>query len=572
VTSRIRILDDTLVDQIAAGEVVERPASAVKELLENAVDARASRIDLEIEDGGKTCIRVSDDGSGMSADDAALAVRRHATSKIRSFDDLVRVRSLGFRGEALPSIASVSRFSLRTRPHDDTSGTEVRIEGGGEPSIRPAGGAAGTTIEVRDLFYNVPARRKFLKATHAEAARIHDVLIRTALAHPTVRFTFRSGGREIRALSPALGLPGRAAAIFRDEALDEIACAERGLRIEAMLGSGAAAKQSSRHLYLFVNGRAVIDPALVRAITHAYGAELPPGRFPVGVVHVELPPEEVDVNVHPQKIEVRLARGHERQRQILEIIARTRASQSGGGAVSRPVSYWDERLGGSRMVERSASMVSDTSSAPPRDRWGVGAALRGELEQPVPPPATPKDDPPPRVALRARSLRYIGRARDRHVLCESSEGLWIIDARRAFALVLEDRLTRALATGPLLSRRLVFPPRVQLLDAPSIVDRAGARLARLGIDVAALSPETLAIHSIPEALGTLPPDRALAAALHAVERDDEAAVAVLAKEASRAAPLADDDVHAIVAFVETLEDLPRGLCRVIDLDASEGPE
>jgi DNA mismatch repair protein MutL len=569
VTSRIRILDDTLVDQIAAGEVVERPASAVKELLENAVDAGASRIDLEIEDGGKTCIRVSDDGCGMSAEDAALAIRRHATSKIRNFDDLVRVRSLGFRGEALPSIASVSRFNLRTRRHEDATGTEVRVEGGGEPVVRPAGGAAGTTIEVRDLFYNVPARRKFLKATHAEAARIHDVFLRIALANPEIRFTYRSGGREIRALSPALGLPGRAEAVFRGEALEEIAHAERGLRFEAMLGSGATAKQSSRQLFLFVNGRTVIDPALVRAIAHGYGAELAPGRFPVGVVHVHLPPEEVDVNVHPQKTEVRLAHGHERQKQIQEIVARKRASATGtSGPIARPAAYWDERLGGARAADASAGVVRD--GAPPRDRWGVGAALLGERE-PTPvsrrgEASAPTREPAP-SAPRVKRLRYVGRAHDHHLICESPEGLCIIDGRRGAALLLERALTRALEAGPLPSRRLVFPPRVEVKDAPAFADREGGRLARLGFDVGALSPGTLAIHAVPEQLSAVSPEDAFAAAQRALEGDDP--VAALVEAARRGAQLTEEDARAVVELVEELETPPRGLRRVVNLSSEE---
>jgi DNA mismatch repair protein MutL len=570
VTSRIRILDDTLVDQIAAGEVVERPASAVKELLENAVDAGASRIELEIEEGGKTCIRVSDDGTGMSSEDAALAVRRHATSKIRSFDDLVRVRSLGFRGEALPSIASVSRFSLRTRPHDATSGTEVRVDGGGEPVVRPAGGSAGTTIEVRDLFYNVPARRKFLKATHAEAARVHDVFLRIALAHPAIRLAYRSGGREIRALSPSVGLPGRASAIFHGEALEEIAHAERGLRLEAMLGSGANAKQTSRHLYLFVNGRAVIDPALVRAIAHGYGAELAPGRFPVGVVHLHLPPDEVDVNVHPQKTEVRLAHGPQRHRQIQEIIARKRASRSGAaGPVARPTSYWDERLGGVRALDSAPAMVRDGGpTSPPRDRWGVGAALVGE---PAPSSATPAVPAPATKAPatpRARTLRWLGRAHDHHLVCESAEGLFVVDGRRAASLMWSEDLTRALAAGPLPSRRLVVPPRVSVADAPAFADREGGRLARLGFEVSALAPETLALHAVPERFEALAPEEAFAAALRALEGDDTHAVGVLA-DACHATGLTDDEARAVVAFVERLEAIPRGLGRVVHLDASE---
>ncbi|NLY92924.1 MAG: DNA mismatch repair endonuclease MutL [Myxococcales bacterium] len=578
-TSRIRILDDTLVDQIAAGEVVERPASAVKELLENAIDAGASKIELEIEDGGKRCIRVADDGSGMAPEDAELAVRRHATSKIRTFDDLLRVRTLGFRGEALPSIASVSRFSIRTRPHDRDAGVEVRVEGGAEPVIRPAGGAPGTTVEVRDLFYNVPARRKFLKATHAEAARIHDVFLRMALAHPEIRFVFRSGDRELRSLAPSVGLPGRAEAIFRGEPLEEIAVAERGLRFEAMLGPGSASRQNSRQLYLFVNGRAVIDAALVRAITQGYGAELPPGRFPIGVVHIHLPPEEVDVNVHPQKTEVRLAHAHERQRQIQAIVAR-RKERASVGVLARPVGYWDERLSGGRIEPDRASAVREAPSdlwarpttpeprltpeknpSPPRDRWGIGAALLGEEPAPVAEEPAPAEAPAP-------AWRLLGRAHGRYLVCESTEGVVVIDAVAAGARFVEAQLAEALDAGPIPARRLVFPPRVDVPDAIAAAEREGEKLAALGFDVSALSPSTLAIHALPAALRGASPEAALVAALEAPS--PRAALPALAALEGEPAGLDEERTLEIVRFVERMEPRPSGLVRTMPLTSQGG--
>ena len=306
---RIHVLPDDLANQIAAGEVVERPASVVKELVENSFDAGARRVSIDIETGGVALVRVADDGHGMAREDAELAVLRHATSKIASIDDLQRIESFGFRGEALPSIASVSRFALRTRRHEDTEGTEIRVDGGGPFALAPAGCAAGTTMEVRDLFFNVPARRKFLRATSTESAHVTEVAMAAALAQPAVTVILSRDGRVAREWLRAPSREERARGAIPDEVLAP-ARGERGpLGVEAFLSRPERARTGATALWIFVNGRHVRDRALARAIAQAYGSVLEPGRYPVGVAYLDLPHDLVDVNVHPQKAEVRFADG-----------------------------------------------------------------------------------------------------------------------------------------------------------------------------------------------------------------------------------------------------------------------
>ncbi|MDQ3037391.1 MAG: DNA mismatch repair endonuclease MutL, partial [Myxococcota bacterium] len=301
----VRILPDDLADQIAAGEVVERPASVVKELVENAIDAGARAIKVEIEGGGIGLVRVSDDGHGMIEADARLAIRRHATSKISVREDLDRIATLGFRGEALPSIASVSRFTLATRTRDAVAGTEVRIEGGAEATAREVGCAPGTTVTVRDLFFNVPARRKFLKAVGTESAHVRETLVRAALGSAELRITLVRDGRTALELLPVAELGKRASLLFPEESLARVEGVRDGIELEALLSPPERARSGAAHLHLYVNGRPVRDRALARSVAFAYGSVLPPGRYPVGVVYLRIPPERVDVNVHPQKSEVR---------------------------------------------------------------------------------------------------------------------------------------------------------------------------------------------------------------------------------------------------------------------------
>ncbi|MBK6808635.1 MAG: DNA mismatch repair endonuclease MutL [Sandaracinaceae bacterium] len=344
---RIRLLDDALIDQIAAGEVVERPASVVKELLENALDAGATSVTVTILEGGVDSIVVNDDGHGMGPADAALAIQRHATSKIRSFDDLTHIKTLGFRGEALPSIASVSRFELTTRRAEDVEGVRVRVHGGDVQPLQPMGCAPGTTISVRDLFYAVPARRKFLKARQTETSHVMDVCRRVALAHPELRLHVFSNERRVGEWLPAKDWFARAQANFGDETLQRIEGQRASLGVRAALGAPERARTGAKNLYLFVNGRPVRDASLARAVTFAYGSVIPPGRFPAGVLHVDLPAEEVDVNAHPQKSEVRFAAGSATYEAVTRVLAKELGTQAFGGPASRSSSgFWEGRLGG----------------------------------------------------------------------------------------------------------------------------------------------------------------------------------------------------------------------------------
>jgi DNA mismatch repair protein MutL len=329
VARKVRVLPDDLANQIAAGEVVERPASVVKELVENSLDAHARRVRVDIEGGGVVLVRVSDDGDGMPREDAELSLVRHATSKIQSIDDLRVIQSFGFRGEALPSIASVSRFSLRTRTRDDVEGALVRVEGGGPAEVSPCGVAVGTSIEVRDLFYNVPARRKFLRAVSTESAHVTEVVECAALCRPEVTFVLSRDGRVAREWLRAESREERARDVFDDEPLAHCT-GERGpLSVEAFLSKPERARAGATHLLFFVNGRPVKDRTLARMVANAYGSVLEAGRYPVGVVFIDLPPDYVDVNVHPQKAEVRFADSKAIQDALYKIIALPLASAFG---------------------------------------------------------------------------------------------------------------------------------------------------------------------------------------------------------------------------------------------------
>jgi DNA mismatch repair protein MutL len=304
----IRQLPPSVVNKIAAGEVIERPASIVKELMENAVDAGARRIDVVAEQGGLELVRVTDDGSGIAAEQLPLAVASHATSKIRDADDLFRVRTLGFRGEALASIAEVSRLVLRSRTSEEAAGAQLEIAGGTSQGISPCGCAVGTTVEVRQLFYNTPVRRKFLRSTQTEMGHLGEAFIRVALAYPHVHCTLSHNGRSLYDLPAAGDLRDRVGAFFgHDLAADLIAVAsqEDDVRLAGFVASPSHSRANARLQYLFLNGRAIRDRALQHALGEAYRGLLLTGRYPIAFLNIEMPPEAVDVNVHPTKLEVR---------------------------------------------------------------------------------------------------------------------------------------------------------------------------------------------------------------------------------------------------------------------------
>jgi DNA mismatch repair protein MutL len=310
--SKIRVLSDHVANQIAAGEVVERPASVAKELVENSIDAGARRVEVDVEAGGRRLLRVSDDGEGMTRDDAVLAFERHATSKISSAEDLERVSTLGFRGEALASIASVARVELVTQQEGEAEGTRVLIEGGRMRDVAPAARPRGATITVRDLFFNVPARRKFLRSEATESFHLTNLVTHYALAHPEISFALTNNGREVLRAAPADSLRERAYQIFGDEFIESLLAVAGGYegvgRVSGFVSAPRSRRTNRDAQYLFVNGRYVRDRLVARALTEGYRTVLPHGVYPSALLFLEVPPEEVDVNVHPAKTEVRFRR------------------------------------------------------------------------------------------------------------------------------------------------------------------------------------------------------------------------------------------------------------------------
>src|SRR5260221_4633519 len=424
-------LPDDLANQIAAGEVVERPSSVAKELIENSIDAHATRIRIDVEAGGVGLIRVSDDGDGMSIEDAKLSTERHATSKISTLDDLSRIRSYGFRGEALPSIASVSRFALRTRRREDDAGTEVLIDGGGAPVVQPCGVAPGTTFEVRDLFFNVPARRKFLRSLATESAHVTEVAESAALAAPELTLVLAREGRVVREWLRVENREQRVLAAFGDEALS--ACrGERGpLRVEAFLSRPERARAAASALTLLVNGRAIRDRALLRAVAQAYGSVLEPGRYPIGVVYLEIDPALVDVNVHPQKAEVRFADGRAVGEALFRILA-DELSRAFGMPVA--VRSW------SRPKSDEAKAQPPTSLGPPPGETVAPLPWSFSAAEPVPAiDGSAEQEARPYPLLDARTdekpafsrLSFLAQVKQTFLLCEGPDGLYVLDQHAA---------------------------------------------------------------------------------------------------------------------------------------------
>lgn len=554
---RIEVLDDALADQIAAGEVVERPASVVKELLENAIDASARSIGIEITAGGTVDIVVTDDGFGMSPRDAELCVRRHATSKIRRLDDLTRVRTLGFRGEALPSIASVSRFELTTRPRDAVAGTRVRIDGGGAAVIDEIGCAPGTTVRVRNLFYNVPARRKFLKSVGTESARIAEVVRRAALAQPELRLTLRRDGRRAAEYLPAETRMQRAAMVLSKERLQGVEGERDGVRVEAMLTAPERARSGAGALYLFVNQRAVRDRALARAVAFAYGSVLPPGRYPVGAVFVEVDPTEVDVNVHPQKAEVRFANA----RAVLDAVTRVLASGLGTSAWSGPAarepSWWTERLGGTPPA---------APAAPEDDPWGLSAPSA----EPRPygtNASTPYVSDAPLLSDEGffGSLRVLGQVRKMLIVCEGRDGLHVIDQHAADERIRFDQLRRGYRTREVAIQRLLIPERVEVTPAEAVLcEERKDELSACGLDVVPFGETTVAVHGVPALVKRAPAERLLRDVLVELAKAGERAFGdavdmALATMACHGAiragdPLSLEECRALLRSLDDVED------------------
>ena len=527
---KINILDDALADQIAAGEVVERPASVVKELLENAIDAGATTLRVEIEGGGTRNIVITDDGEGMTPQDAELAVRRHATSKIARVEDLDAIRTLGFRGEALPSIASVSRFELLTRTRDAIAGTRVAIDGGSPPDIRDIGCAPGTTVRVNDLFFNVPARKKFSKSIGTESAHVAEVCRRAALAHPALRMTLVRDGRRSFEVLPATDLAKRAAMVFDSEKLSVVEGERAGVRVVALLGAPEKARAGAQGLCLYVNQRPVRDRALARAVSFAYGSVLPPGRYPSGVVYVAIDPSEVDVNVHPQKAEVRFARG----REVLDAITRVLASGLGTSAWSGPAargpSFWQQRIEAPGEAPKPEKHEPDPWGLAAPDPSGVADAPGPALPfaPPVPYAHEPRPPEPDDTLLGEpaffASLRVLGQARRMLIVCEGRDALHVIDQHAADERVRFDQLRRSYAAREVASQRLLMPERVELSEEDvALAEEHREALLAVGLDVVPIGERTVAVHAVPTVVRRAPPERLVKDILVELERAGERA-------------------------------------------------
>ena len=574
---KVRVLPDDLANQIAAGEVVERPSSVVKELVENALDAGARKIRIDIEGGGIGLVRVADDGVGMDRDDATLALLRHATSKIETLDDLSVVESFGFRGEALPSIASVSRLALRTRRSEDAEGTEVRIDGGGAPEIAPVGVAVGTVVEVRDLFFNVPARRKFLRAPATESAHVTDVVQAMALGAHGVSVILSRDGRVAREWLRAASREERTRQIHAGEEL-AFCKGERGpLLVEALLSRPERARSGAVGLTLLVNGRVVKDRSLARSVALAYGSVLEPGRYPIGVVHIDLPPQLVDVNVHPQKTEVRFADGRAAADALYRILAES-LTRAFGLPVSRlPGAHhkqkpqdpladkggWTWSDGPSAAADPSSN-VEDAARAPTPERdprasldesraWPEGRPSRPEPAAPQDPlltgllfdagragfPGRPAPIPYGRlpepdataptlgVTVEQRtpfgSLRYLAQLRTTFLLCEGPDGLYILDQHAAAERVTYHRLRAAYSARGVARQKLLFPVIVSVSAGEvALVEEGEEAVLAAGFELRAAGPTHVAVHAVPQLLARASPERLvrdlLAEVSHAGER------------------------------------------------------
>ena len=533
----VRLLGPTLIDQIAAGEVIERPANLVKELLENAIDAGAGAITVSVEDGGRSQVRVTDDGIGMSPEDAELCIQRHATSKIVSFEDLVQVRSLGFRGEALPSIAAVSKMTITTRPREDLAGTRVLVEGGDLREISPSGCPPGTTVEVQDLFYNVPARKKFLRARQTETSRIFEVCQRVALSRPELRLQVTSDGRTARQYLPARALAERAYQVFGEVGLQEIHAERDEVLLDALLARVEHARVGARQLYLFVNGRPINDRGLARAVAFAFGDQLPPGQYPRGLVSLRLAPEDVDVNAHPQKTEVRFRNTAQLMDRVTRMIAARLPAHPAGDA------YWEARIGAHGPIEGRAT------SAP---------------GSPPPSPSTLAESIDAFRPCYTNGLRLVAQVRDRVLICESNKELVVFDRARAETEVRYDALRQASEAGTLARSNLLFPDRLDLERSEQLsLERHEAILRSLGFDWSPLGERSYVLRAIPALLAEARPPALFKGAIASLGSSGEpllgTTLRALAKSAAtpNGKSLDERGVQAIVANVRLSDDRHR---------------
>ena len=595
---RIRILAEHVANKIAAGEVVERPASVVKELLENALDAGARSIRVEVESGGKRMIRVIDDGCGMMHDDALLAFERHATSKLRNADDLLSISTLGFRGEALPSIASVSRLLLQTRAEEDAEGTRIEFAGGKLMGVKPEGLPLGTTISVADLFYCVPARRNFLKSETTELGHIASLVTHYALAHPDKQFVLKTPTQEIINTTAVESMADRVYQLFGRQALDdlfelppasspmraaitetELSSEERGAEMVVRgFASRPEVQRGNRNgIYVFVNKRLVRDRLILHAIHEAYRNVLPPSVFPAVLLFLDIPPEEVDVNVHPAKIEVRFRHPqfvHDFTRDsIRQALSRARPIPSFAAPAPNAATGATTEQGANTSVAAVAAGNAQSITGLPRavipplhglpsgnspmSRTSIdeipmdaasatGAVAANDFELTVAPmrpeaqrfrfeggigalTSEPFSDNVPNFsesetlasAGSLTELKPLGQVNSSFIVAVNGEGLWIIDQHVAHERVLFEQHLRARREGQLTGQRMLVPILVDLAPRQLVIfERIAEELTANGFEVSQMGPRSVAIHAAPAGIATSDAERLLMEILEGTEREN----------------------------------------------------
>jgi DNA mismatch repair protein MutL len=585
---RIRVLPPEVADKIAAGEVVERPASVVKELIENSLDACARRVDVELEDAGIGLIAVVDDGDGMTPTDATLAFSRHATSKVATAEDLFRITTLGFRGEALASIAAVSTTTLITRRQGDLSGTRVLVRAGRIAEVQEIGAPSGTRIEVVDLLGNTPARRKFLKSPATEVGHVSELITRTALAFPRVAFSLRHGQRKLIDYPGVEDAAERVGQVMgRERAAGLLAFQGRSAAgtIHGWLSSSHLSLPSNRQIFTYVNRRYVRDRLVSHALVAGYSTLLMHGRYPAAVAFIDVSPEEVDVNVHPAKSEVRFRLGgavHDLITQSVKERLRHQnapAEREAGTEAARaePVT---EQIRFEPMTRRPIGPLRLVPGPPPTSRPPGGAmpVPLGErhVPQPVPVAFVPRAEPAPVPAVASNAeakradgffaaLQVIGQAFDGYIVCESDDSLLIIDQHAAHERVMFERLRDAFAAGGVARQQLLLPEVVDVGPrAAALIEERGEELKNLGFDVEPMGGGSVAIRAFPALLGDTDPKalvRDLADELNDVERSRQlaqAAEAVLARLACHSAvrvgqSLNGDQIHALLRSMDNID-------------------
>ncbi|MCY3773809.1 MAG: DNA mismatch repair endonuclease MutL [Gemmatimonadetes bacterium] len=506
---QIRVLPEKLANMIAAGEVIERPASVVKELVENAIDAGGERISVEIKSGGKQLIRVMDDGGGMSREDALLAFERHATSKIGSEDDLYRIGTFGFRGEALASIASVSRVDLTTNTKGEAAGTRIRIEGGSAPRVTDAGRATGTTIAVSQLFYNVPARRKFLRTTGTETRHVVSVVSSTAMAYPGIAFTLTVDGRDTLSLPAVSNTYTRAQAVMGNTLMNQmipVTFYDDLVKIHGFISRPDAARVSRTHQYLFINLRPVSSRALNRAVFEGYGSILPRDRYPVSIVFLNIDLDQVDVNVHPAKREVRFSdesRVYERLLRAIRLALQNSdvvpvfetdtpdVSEMTPAAAPGNVSAPDHEPAKARRTQIDLFGPARGNDGDPSGEWTYAPAdaERGERDETGQGTVREHND---------AEMISLWQLHNAYILAQVRGGFMLIDQHAAHERVLFERALRTMGHESAPSQQLLFPVTLDLM-APQIalVREHFDHFTRLGFNVKLFGEQTVVVDAVP---------------------------------------------------------------------------